>query len=202
MPIVYHKEFETGWIALWRITESAEQLESMVCTEDVVRSREFASVSRKCEWLAWRALLARTIEGATVGYDNLGAPILTCGDGYIGVSHEKEFAAVIYSKEERCAIDIENMNRDFNRVARRYVTDDELMLSISAEPLFNAAIWCAKEVLYKSAGKLGLDLLNDIHITAVDFDRAQIQGHVRDGESMDLSMFTYENRLIVYTLLK
>ena len=41
-----------------------------------------------------------------------------------------------------------------------------------------AAVWCAKECLYKMYGRRGMDLLRDLAVGSVDFARGTIRGTV------------------------
>lgn len=202
MPIVYHKELNGGWLALWQITESVEQLCKLVSDEYAQKSATYGSLSRRREWLAWHALVNELLGNVKVGYDSVGAPVLLDTEGFIGVSHEKEFIAVIYSVSQKCAVDIESLDRNFERVASRYISDSEMSVSEVGHQYFKAAVWCAKEVVYKSAGEQGLDLLADIAIDCTGLEKGLISGGVIGRDPMPLSLFLYENRLIVYTLLK
>lgn len=103
--------------------------------------------------------------------------------------------AVIIS-ERRCAIDIEDIGRDFSRAASRFMTPDECALG--CDPRLQAAVWCAKETLYKYSGKKGLSLTEDIAVTGVDFDNSTISGRIEDSRPIELRMRLLENNLIVY----
>ena len=68
--------------------------------------------------------------------------------------------------EGPCAVDIESETRNFGRVIARYMTPCERRLSESA--LWPAVAWCAKEALYKYAGRRELDLLRDLRLLEAD----------------------------------
>ncbi len=140
-------------------------------TDDEQATVRNFSDARKREYLAWRAIVRRTIgRDAIIAYNSVGAPILTNYPFRITVSHCQGRVAVGIS-DRPCAVDIERIDRNFRRILSRYLTPEEQRHS--AHPLFPAIAWCAKETLYKYAGRQGLDLLNDLHIDRISFSEAE-----------------------------
>ena len=134
--------------------------------EELAAARTFAP-ARAQEYLAWRAVVRRTIgRDACIGYNAAGAPVVTNYPFRIAVSHCPGGLAVGISGE-RCALDIERIDRRFDRILPRYLTPAEQALS--DDPLFPAIAWCAKETLYKYAGRTGCDLLRDLRIEGIRF---------------------------------
>lgn len=178
--------------------ERIPALESLVAaahSADLAVAASFASPNRRREFLAWRSLARRLAgESAGIGYDEWGAPVIIGSQLHIGVSHSRDHVAVIIS-DEPCAVDIESLSRDFGKVIRRYLTDGERALS--PHPDFSAAAWCAKEALYKFYRRRGLDLLSDIRITAVDFDKGEIRGTVHGGKEIAMRMSYHGGDLAV-----
>ena len=119
---------------------------------------DFGTEARRREALMWRHIIHRELgSNAKIAYNDNGAPILENRTEHISVSHSADFVAVIIS-DQRCAIDIERLDRNFERVATRYLNPDEEALSDDSR--LRAVAWCAKEVLYKYAGERGLDLFS------------------------------------------
>lgn len=149
----------------------------LVTEEDRQQAAAFASARRRREFLSWRAFLYREL-GTPVGiaYEASGAPRLTNRTLlplHIGVSHCRTHAAVCWS-ESRCAMDIELIGRNFEKVRSRYLSPGEE--SLCTRPDWLCIAWCAKECLYKLAGEQGLDLLRDLHLHAASFfDKPQPQ---------------------------
>lgn len=163
--------------------------------EDLQATASFSAPSRRREALAWRAL-ARCRIGCDVrlGYDEWGAPIIENYPFHISVSHSRRSVAVIVS-DSPCAIDIESRTRDFGRVLSRYLSPQEQVLS--AHPDFRAVAWCAKECLYKYHRRGGIDLLRDLHITAVDFAGNTICGTILGGEAITMRFDLRDDEIIV-----
>ncbi len=138
--------------------------------EERAAANHFAT-ARQREYFAWRAIVRRAIgRDAAIAYNAVGAPILTNYPFRITVSHCQGRVAVGIS-DRPCAVDIERIDRHFRRILSRYLSPEEQRLS--AHPLFPAIAWCAKETLYKYAGRQGLDLLNDLHIDRLSFSEAE-----------------------------
>lgn len=151
---------------------------------------------RRQEYLAWRAVVRRELGAVGIGYDAVGAPrIEGCQGICIGVSHGAGRVAVVLS-DRPCAVDIERLNRPFDRLLPRYLTAAEQCLS--TDPRFPAAAWCAKEVLYKLAGERGLDLRADLRLRAAGDD--WIEGSVRGGECLRLAVRYLADAVVVWRI--
>ncbi len=175
-----------GLLAVGAIPSYADLLAA--ATADDLRSVDgFTSASRRAERLAWRALLRETagIEPC-VAYSAAGAPsLINFPDLNISVSHCRDMVAVAISRS-RCGVDIESLDRNFGRVAPRYLSASER--SLSGDALLPAAVWCAKECLFKMQGREGLDLLHDIAVTAVDFAAGTLRGCVAGNPEVTMRL--------------
>lgn len=146
-----------------------ESLMQVAVSEDRAVVEQFGSVTRRCEALAWRAVVRRELGAETkIFYDDYGAPRVDIPNTYIGVSHSREFVAVAIS-DKPCAVDIEDASRDFRKVASRYLSERELQLA-EEENLY-AEMWCAKEALYKYYRKGCLDFVK--HISIVNYNQTE-----------------------------
>ena len=142
---------------------------SWATPEECAAAARFAP-ARAREYLAWRAIVRREVgRDARIGYNAVGAPVLENYPYLLTVSHGAGRVAVGIS-ERRCAVDIERLDRNFLRILSRYLTPDEQRLS--AHPHFPAVAWCAKEVLYKYAGRREADLLRDLRIEEIVWPKA------------------------------
>ncbi len=168
-------------------------------TADELAAAAAFSPKRRSEYLSWRALVRRELGlDAQIAYNEVGAPIITNYPLYISVSHCPERIAVVMS-DRRCAVDVEPLGRDFSRVASRCMSEDEQ--NLSDDPLLPAALWCAKEALYKYAGEVELDLLRDLHIERVDLRNGRnMVGRIKNGEPVKLSVSLDDGFVIVYIL--
>lgn len=174
------------------------ELEREADERDLQSIEAFTSPSRRAERLAWRRVLRRLSPDAEVEYEPSGAPRLKNSPyTYISVSHCRDSVAVVLSCNV-CGVDVERVDRDFARVAERYMTATERALC--SEEWWAAAVWCAKECLYKMVGREGTDFKRDIIIESVDTSTSQILCRVY-GEPMTLHYaMPDEKHLLAYSL--
>ncbi len=175
------------------------ELECDADPRDLLCVEGFTSASRRAERLAWRKVLRSISPDAEVGYEPSGAPLLKNSQfTHISVSHSRTSVAVALSRS-RCGVDIESLERNFERVAQRYITPSERALC--AEPWWLAAVWCAKECAYKMMGREGVDFLRDITLCAVDTEACTISCSTSDGEEYSLCYALRDGReVVVYCL--
>ncbi len=131
------------------------------------RNRAAGADHRQQERSAWHKL-ARTLlkdPQAQFEYNQVGAPQIVGSHLHISVSHSRELVAVIVSPQ-RCAIDIESLSRNFERVSSRYISPLEKSL-LTQGATSRALIWSIKETLYKYAGVKELDLLNGLRVSVL-----------------------------------
>lgn len=160
--------------------------ESFTTPAERVTATAFGSERRRCEYLAWRAIVRREVgSDAEIVYNECGAPVVRNYPIYIGVSHCRGYVAVGLS-DAPCAVDIELAERNFSRVVPRYMSAVEQALSSDA--LWAGVAWCAKEALYKYSGRQELDFLRDLHLLSVDFTVGTLVGCIENGEPIGLTV--------------
>jgi phosphopantetheinyl transferase len=148
--------------AIWKISESVEQLESAINLREneVHLYRAFVAESRKKQWLAYRILIRELLKPAEypVEYDASGKPYLAGSDFHISVTHTDDLAAVIISRYARVGIDIEKIRQRIEKVRDKFINPDEDFLIGNERQLEQLTLaWCAKEALYKLFGVKNLD---------------------------------------------
>lgn len=166
--------------------------------EERAAAAAFGSERRRREYLTWRALVRRELgRDVHIAYDAVGAPVLENRPEYLSVSHCDGRVAVCLSLR-RCAVDIEPVTRNFGRVLSRYMTPEELALA--DDPLLPAAVWCAKETLYKYAGRRELDLLRDLRITEADLAAGCLAGRIAGGAPVAMRLLCRDGYLATFIL--
>lgn len=166
--------------------------------EERAAAAAFGSERRRREYLTWRALVRRELgRDVRIAYDAVGAPVLENRPEYLSVSHCDGRVAVCLSLR-RCAVDIEPVTRNFGRVLSRYMTPEEQALA--DDPLLPAVVWCAKETLYKYAGRRELDLLRDLRITEADFAAGCLAGRIAGGAPVAMRLLCRDGYLATFIL--
>lgn len=185
-----------GWFEIRQVPDDPETLRSLVTKAEWAEALSMSPVSRRAEWLAWRAVVRKRLgKDIPVTYDCYGAPVLPEGMGHIGISHTKGWVAAVWS-EESCAVDIELASRDVSRTAARFVSQEELALPDSANHLFPISVWCAKEAAYKLSRTPGLDFLKDIKITSSDIAGGRMEVCIGGGELHTVELFLRDGLVI------
>lgn len=118
---------------------------------------------------------------------------------FIGVSHTNGLAAVV-TATDKCAVDVERMDRDVTKTRARFISTVEEQLPDSSRPDFGIAMWCAKEVLYKLAGRREIDLLRDLAITACDLTHGRLTGTIFGGEPIAMQVKTVDKWMVVWSV--
>lgn len=152
--------------------------------EERQRAETFGSERRRREFLTWRAIIRRELgRNIRIAYDEVGAPILPDGEACVSVAHCADRVAVCLSPN-RCAVDIEPADRNFTRAASRFLTPSEAALT--DDPHWPGFVWCAKETLYKYAGRRNLDFRKDLRIESAHLAAGRIIGRIGDELPLEL----------------
>ena len=174
-------------IRLW------EELLQLVPERDRLSAAALEPIARREEFLMWRSIVYRYLPDAEIDYNGVGAPVISNYPVCLGVSHCPGYVAVCLSNLP-CAVDIELLNRNFERAAARFATVEERQLSDSS--LLLAALWGGKEALYKYSGCRELDLLRDLRIETFDPAAGRMTGSICGGQPIEVG-FRVENGLFV-----
>lgn len=176
MAVVNIREIYPGVsLGLWQMSETAEQLFEQYPHLQPYRSalqERYKSDGRKLEFLAIRALMYEVLKsiGASKGllshagditHNEAGKPLFR---GYhISITHTKGYAALILSKTQEVAVDIELFGDRVERVADKFLRHDE-----KAEGLDSLLVhWCAKETVFKLFSEDNL-LFQDMRVEPFD----------------------------------
>ncbi len=189
------------WLS-WRAIVRRELSREWVCDPAGIRIGYDAAGAPRVEILEPRKSVPGSSESGIPGSGEQEAGMAVSGiSGFIGcavhvaVSHCEGSIAVAFA-DTPCAVDVESAARDFGRVVSRYMTVEEQTLS--DVPWWPAVVWCAKETLYKFAGRCELDLLRDLRIEEVDFHTAALVGRICGGEALRLHFLRLGDRIIVF----
>ena len=98
-------------------------------TPDELASAAAFPPARQAEWLSWRAIVRREVcrefgcrpAEIAIAYNETGAPVVEGAAVHAAVSHCRGSVAVGLS-DAPCAVDIESLDRNFGRIASRYMT--------------------------------------------------------------------------------
>lgn len=169
--------------------------DSDICAADVASASRFQNERRRTEHLAWRRVVRRELgRNITIDYNEVGAPIVDIANTYISIAHSTEHVAVAIA-DEKIGVDIEPLERDFERVASRYMSPEEQRLC--DDRLWPAFAWCAKEALYKLYGKRGLELKSDIRLHSYDNSNRRIGATLCEEREAHVDISIWDEEMVV-----
>jgi 4'-phosphopantetheinyl transferase len=169
MPLLLHENIEPeGEIGVWKTTESMEFfMRSMPLFEEEIAQIKHLSHRKKLEWLSSRFLLhhmsGRETRGACYK-DEYGKPHLSGSRYQISLSHSRDLTAVI-AAPHRVGIDIQHRVEKINRIASRFMSEEELSRSGNPPDIDILHYhWGAKECIFKAYGRKSVDFRRDIKV--------------------------------------
>jgi 4'-phosphopantetheinyl transferase len=168
MPIINQFKASGGLIGVWQLTETSGDLTPFFSSEELSNPefQKYTYEKRQVEWLATRLLLQKLIgSDFTITYSETGKPILDhVHYKHVSISHSRYFVTVFVHEKHPVGIDIEEMNRNYDAVKKRYLSEDELA-DVSQNPLLQCLYWCAKEAIFKLVPDEGVEFREQIHIS-------------------------------------
>lgn len=169
--------------------------DALITASDVASASRFQNDSRRREHLAWRRVVRSELgRGVVIDYNEVGAPVVDTPNTHISVAHGGESVAVAIANEP-VGVDIEALDRNYERVKSRFMSPAEEALSEMEE--WPAVVWTAKEAIYKLYGKREVDLTEDIRIMAFDAERMTLEAEVRETKGIKVEAQIIENRVAV-----
>jgi 4'-phosphopantetheinyl transferase len=185
-----HRIYKWQWlqIALWKIEENdlIDPDNLRLSPSDKEKLGKIKHAEKKSEFLASRAALKHLIEdidGLSFGKD--GKPHLPNLQG-VSISHCHSYAAAAISSNLDIGVDVENYRAQFPKIAKRFLSEQELNSVGKTESLRQlAGFWCAKESLIKLCGNTKLDLRKDLRVSPIKLSKRQVcEGLIRENSQL------------------
>lgn len=189
MPLFYQQHInQYTQIAIWKIEEDENFF-----LQKVVPQRAIKNLHKRLQHLAARYLLCFLYDDFAmnrVEVTTTGKPFLPDYEYHFSISHSKNYAAVIVSKTENVAIDIEILDNKVENILHKFLSESEKQKMI--ETITNKGfkhlqtlLWSSKETMFKFYAKgnvdfktmlrIDIDSLNDTSINAlIDIDKTKI----------------------------
>lgn len=185
-----HRIYKWQWleIALWKI-ELDDQIEAenlQLSPADKEKWRKIKHPGKQAEFLSSRAALKYLIEDIDgLSFTKEGKPQVKNFQG-VSLSHCHNYAVAAISRNLDIGADVENYRDQFPKIAKRFLSDQELNSLSKTESLRQlAAFWCAKESLIKLTGNTKLDLRKDLRVSPINLSNRQVcQGLIRENRQL------------------
>jgi len=157
-----------GILGLWELNDTLDELLAkfhFTAPEKELFNKMIIE-KRKKEFLSVRLLTEQLLHSKPeIVYNPEGRPALKNSSLNISISHSNELVAV-YLSQKNIGIDVENLGRKIEKVATRFLSENEIKFAEKQEDLRAVMIffWSAKEAVFKCAGKTGVLFNNQIRI--------------------------------------
>lgn len=165
------------------------------------------SEARRKEKLAVRALLGEIFDDKVyLGHHDNGRPFLHNSAQEISISHSDRFVAIITHRDEALGIDIESLERNFDAVERKALSEEEKEeLGDHNRQKQLAIIWSAKEAIFKRMSLLDVDYAEQIEVEKFNpRDEGEISAVFthKDGTEMEfeLGYMIFEKHVMVWVV--
>ena len=206
MPFAAKIEVEGGLTGIWELSETPDELIDgfRFSENEKLEFGHFSNSRRKVEFIAIRKTLQVLLDNKyEIGYKTDGKPFLKNDRRHLSISHSPELVVVSVSSKN-CGIDVENIGRNIDRVAGRFLHPGELkQIENSGEKQFyTMMVWCAKEAIFKCSCRSNIQFKEQIYIDLP----CNSEGNVFNGilslseirENYRLWYYLYKNNMIVY----
>ena len=208
MAIAYKKQIDDDTeFALWKIEEKADDLYSQLQlnAHEKAYVEQLSHGKRHLHWLGTRVLLRKmlnTDEYIDCRVDAHGKPYLVNLPYHISLSHSLDYAAVMISKEP-VGIDIEQVTDKIERIARKFMRQEELDFITDADKINQLYVcWCAKEAIYKCYGQKEVSFANNILLEPFNFEgHGYLNAHLHKGEvylNYEVGYLQYHDYMVGY----
>lgn len=206
MPFIQQIEFDKGYAGIWEMTETPAELLNMIELSDAEKNQflKISAPKRQIEFLATRILTEKiTGEKSEIVYHNDGKPTLLNSQKFISISHSANLV-VVFISELNCGVDVETINRDTDRIAKRFLHPSEMEnIQNSDQPkLLQLLYWCAKEAVFKCSPQKGVQFNEQILITPFDLTRESDFKAVLTSdagtENFNLWFLSVKNNMLVF----
>ncbi len=181
MGVYFNRNLEDGsTLSVWEITESEEELMTLssIPSDELEDLAITKSASRRRERLAVRALLNNLFDGKVyLGHHDNGRPFLQNSIIEISISHTNRFVAIITHPFESVGVDIESLDRNFERVSTKILSEDELEdLGDKNRDVQLAIYWSVKEAIFKRMSQTDVDFIQQIQVSRFSVkDRGEVE---------------------------
>lgn len=171
MPLLKRIDEGDTHVGVWHVTESLCELMDLLPANNrvyyEVMAQGFKTEKRKKERIGARVLLKELVEGQEkiVAYLSNGKPYLVDQSFSISISHSGPYVAVALGKWNEVGVDIEVYSDKAERVALKFVNDNERILPYKGRMSWPyVLVWSAKETVFKCMRLKGvLDFKEHLH---------------------------------------
>ena len=163
MPLVYQQNINAVTkMGVWHIAETEDFFAA------VPLQKEITHPNKRLQHLAGRFLLKELCPDFPLQLIKIATtrkPFLEDEAYHFSISHCRDYAAALISKEQRVGVDIELVNEKIDCIIPKFLTTKECALIPQGDMKKVATLfWSVKETIYKWQGSGGTDFKKHINI--------------------------------------
>lgn len=181
MALIEIKELKLGnFLGIWKIEEEEDELkEQLMLDESELEFLDSVTFpGRRRQWLASRVLIRKMVNPPgqiLMDWNHLGQPVVLNYDFNVSISHCNEMAVALVG-DRVSGIDVEKMSDKVNRIAPKFVREDEFdfIKSHTHQNGYLIGLWASKEALFKLKGGGGIDFKKHLKVNPFEMDEQGI----------------------------
>ena len=186
MPIISLQKTKEGTaLAVWKITESHEELWAMLSSEILTDAalEKISHPMKQVEFFASRLCVNYLANELNINYlgikkDEHGKPFLVGTTWQMSLTHTKNYIAVVMHPTKKVGIDMEKPTEKLQRIAHKFLSDEELKeVNNDTEKL--SIYWSAKEAMYKLYGKRKVIFNENLFVFPFEKNEKVIDGKIK-----------------------
>ncbi len=177
MPIVHKIATSGGVVVSWKITETFAELQDLVNSERIPPPQLTGHELRQKQQMIIQLLHNFLSSGFALTYNQYGKPEVNNGQ-YVSISHSGEYVVMMLASF-LCGVDIEKITGQVRRIRSKFLNDDELASTETANETVLTKYWTAKEAMFKVHGTDKVFLRSNIF---VEFSEERCVAILKDGE--------------------
>ena len=186
-------------LGMWRIEETVSEMLAMMPSlgnlQHVLDS--YSRDARRLEVLSVHALvyIMTADESLVVGHNEDGHPLLE--GWHVSISHTRGYAAVLLSRQDEVAVDVEYVSNRVAKIADRFIRDDEQDETITRQ----LVCWCTKEAVYKYFSSQHLALL-DIRLRNYELlsEGCVVAENMQTGDTVTVNYNVTDSYVMTYII--
>jgi len=158
-------------VSILSLRENHPLKETFLFDDEMEKLSNLKNEKRRLEFCAIRFIRNQKNIPFSIAYSPIGAPYLAGSPMHVGISHSNDLVGLALAPF-KIGLDIELISDRILTIKNRFTTSQEVALFSYTEAMNFTIIWTIKEVLYKLAGRLEINLISELMINSVEGDTA------------------------------
>ncbi len=183
-------------VSILSLRENHPLKETFLFDDEKEKLSNLKNEKRRLEFCAVRFIRNQKNIPFSIAYSPIGAPYLVGSPMHVGISHSNDLVGLALAPF-KIGLDIELISDRILTIKNRFTTSQEVALFSYAEAINLTIIWTIKEVLYKLAGRLEINLTSELMINSVEGDTANCLFLSAEGWRSVAVKFQEKNNYII-----